>query len=113
VQAGGQVREEANMDKAFPGTARVYPTEDSGELSILDMLAYFEEHGAMRVSDLHIKVGAPPAYRVDGQLVKLKGPSVTPETAKQLIYPLLSDENLQKFQSQFRSLLGHSSVDCS
>ncbi|GAH87492.1 unnamed protein product, partial [marine sediment metagenome] len=54
----------------------------------------------------HIKVGAPPAYRIDGDLVKLKGLSVTQEIAKQLIYPLLSDKNLSKFQSAY-------SVDCS
>jgi twitching motility protein PilT len=70
------------------------------------MLAYFEEKGAMRVSDLHIKIGAPPVYRIDGDLVKLKGLTVTEETAKQLIYPLLSDENLSKLQGQY-------SVDCS
>jgi len=44
------------------------------------------------------KVGAPPIFRIDGDLVKLKGAPVTPELASQLIYPLLSDENLQKFQ---------------
>jgi twitching motility protein PilT len=70
------------------------------------MLAYFEEKGAMRVSDLHIKVGAPPAYRIDGSLVKLKGLTITQDIAKQLIYPLLSDENLGKLKSTY-------SVDCS
>jgi len=97
---------EANMAQSYSGTAKVYPTENLGKLSILDMLAYFEEHGAMRVSDLHIKVGAPPAYRIDGSLVKLKGMTITRDIAKQLIYPLLSDENLRKFKSQY-------SVDCS
>lgn len=94
------------MAEGYSETAKVYSTENLGKLSIRDMLAYFEERGAMRVSDLHIKVGAPPAYRIDGDLVKLKGLTVTSETAKQLIYPLLSDENLRKFQSK-------SSVDCS
>jgi len=94
------------MTEKYPTSAKVYSTENLGKLSILDMLAYFEEKGAMRVSDLHIKVGAPPAYRIDGNLVKLKGLTVTQETAKQLIYPLLSDENLSKFQRQY-------SVDCS
>jgi twitching motility protein PilT len=63
------------------------------------MLDYFEKHGAMRVSDLHIKVGTPPAYRIDGDLVKLKGPKVTPQMAKQLLYPLLSNENMRKLRS--------------
>jgi len=94
------------MAEGYDTTTKVYSTENLGKLSIQDMLAYFEEKGAMRVSDLHIKVGAPPTYRIDGNLVKLKGLTVTSRTAKQLIYPLLSDENLQKFQSQY-------SVDCS
>ena len=51
-------------------TTNVYPTEDMGQLSIHDMLTYFEQMGTMRVSDLHLKVGAPPMYRVDGDLEK-------------------------------------------
>ncbi|MFC1677750.1 type IV pilus twitching motility protein PilT [Planctomycetota bacterium] len=94
------------MAQGCSDTAKVYSSENVGKLSIRDMLAYFEEKGAMRVSDLHIKVGAPPTYRIDGDLVKLKGLTVTPEVAKQLIYPLLSDENLEKFSKQY-------SVDCS
>ena len=94
------------MTEEYIASEKVYETENLGKLSILDMLDYFEKKGAMRVSDLHIKVGAPPTYRIDGDLVKLKGVTVTPEIAKQLIYPLLSDENLQKFTSQY-------SVDCS
>lgn len=94
------------MTEEYIASEKVYETENLGKLSILDMLDYFEKKGAMRVSDLHIKVGAPPTYRIDGDLVKLKGVTVTPEIAKQLIYPLLSDENLQKFASQY-------SVDCS
>ena len=92
--------------EAYPPASKVYPAAEQGNLSILDMLDYFEKHGAMRVSDLHIKVGAPPAYRIDGDLVKLKGPNVTPEMSRHLIYPLLKSETLQKFQTQH-------SVDCS
>jgi len=94
------------MAEEHSACSKVYQTAELGNLSILDMLTYFEKHGAMRVSDLHIKVGAPPAYRIDGDLVKLKGPAVTPQIAKQLLYPLLSNENLRKFRTQH-------SVDCS
>jgi twitching motility protein PilT len=86
------------MAQKFIATNKAYTTENMGKLSILDMLNYFLDKGAMRVSDLHIKVGAPPTYRIDGDLVKLKGPPVTTEIAKQLIYPILSDEHLQDFQ---------------
>ena len=94
------------MAQEYSPSAKVYPTENLGKYSILDMLKYFEEHGALRVSDLHIKVNAPPAYRIDGSLVKLKGPGVTPEIAKQLIFPLMKEHSLRKLQTQH-------SVDCS
>jgi len=94
------------MAEEYSASAKVYPTKELGKLSILDMLNYFEKHGAMRVSDLHIKVDAPPAYRIDGNLVKLKGPTVTTQMARQLLYALLSNENLRKFRTQH-------SVDCS
>ena len=94
------------MAEEYSVSAKVYPTAEHDKFSILNMLEYFEKHGALRVSDLHIKVGAPPAYRVDGSLVKLKGPSVTADMAKQLLYPLLSDLNLSKLRDQY-------SVDCS
>ena len=87
-------------------TAKVYPTENMGLLSIQDMLAYFEKRGAMRVSDLHIKVGAPPAYRIDGDITYLKGQPVTPEIAQKLIYPLLSEDKLHSYQRD-------NDVDCS
>src|SRR4030042_1835808 len=89
------------MSEGYSASEKVYSTENLGKWSILDMLAYFEEKGAMRVSDLHIKVGVPPVYRIDGDLVKLKGLTVTEEIAKQLIHPLLSDENLGKLQGQY------------
>ncbi len=89
------------MAEGCSASDKVYLTENLGSLSILDMLAYFEEKGVMRVSDLHIKIGAPPAYRIDGDLVKLKGPDVTPEVAKKLIYPLLTDEKLQRYRSDY------------
>ena len=94
------------MAEEYSASAKVYPTTEQGLLSILDMLEYFVKHGAMRVSDLHIKVGTPPAYRVDGDLIKVKGPKTTDQMAKQLLYPLMSNENMRKLRSE-------RSVDCS
>jgi len=97
---------EVNMAEEYSVTAKVYPTAEQDKFSILNMLEYFEKQGALRVSDLHIKVGTPPAYRIDGNLMKLKGPNVTPDMAKQLLYPLLSDDKLAQLRNQY-------SVDCS
>ena len=94
------------MAEENPISAKVYSAAELGEFSMLDMLGYFQEHGAMRVSDLHIKVGAPPTYRIDGNLVRLKGPNVTTEVAKKLISPFLNEENIRKLDVQH-------SIDCS
>ncbi len=85
---------------------KVYPTGDNAKLSMTDMMSYFEKHGVMRVSDLHIKIGAVPAYRLDGDLVKLKGALVTPQIAEQLIFPLLSPIEVEQAKAG-------SDVDCS
>lgn len=94
------------MAVVYEVNKNVYPTEDMGQLSIQDMLTYFENMGTMRVSDLHLKVGVPPTYRVDGDLEKLKGPNLTPEMAEQLILPLLSQNSIDKLRELH-------SVDCS
>ncbi|MGH2272027.1 type IV pilus twitching motility protein PilT [Anaerohalosphaeraceae bacterium U12dextr] len=85
---------------------KVFPAGEGALLSINDMLAYFEKQGAMRVSDLHIKVGTQPCYRIDGELVKLKGGIVTQDVAEKLIFPLLGEKNIESLKRDL-------AVDCS
>ena len=94
------------MEQAYSIDEKIYPAADGAQLSMTDMLAYFEKMGAMRVSDLHIKIGTQPAYRIDGELVRLKGGIVTPEVAEKLIYPLLGDKNIEHLKRDM-------AVDCS
>jgi twitching motility protein PilT len=89
------------MAEGYSIDAKVYATEDLKRLSMQDMLRYFEEQGAMKVSDLHIKVGTSVSYRINGDLQKLKGMTVTAEIAKQLIYPLLTEEKLYKLENEY------------
>ena len=70
---------------------KAYQLNDGTGLSMTDMLGYFHKHGVMRVSDLHVKIGVPPAYRIDGDLVYMHGPAVDDKTAKRLIFPLRKD----------------------
>jgi len=77
--------------------AKIYQSAD-GLLSLWDMLNYFEKTGVMRVSDLHLKIGTQPAYRVDGELVRIDGQILDSEIAKLLVYPLLTNENLQMYE---------------
>jgi len=86
--------------------AKVFPAGEGAMLSINDMLAYFEKQGALRVSDLHIKIGTQPCYRIDGDLVKLKGGIITTDIAEKLILPLLGEKHIE-------SLKRDTAVDCS
>ena len=52
---------------------KVYAVTEGRNLSMKNLLEYFTQYGSLRVSDLHLKVGTPPTYRVDGQLQKMKG----------------------------------------
>ena len=45
------------------------------------MRAWMEALVSAKGSDLHLKVGSPPRMRVDGRLVVLDGPVLTPEAA--------------------------------
>ncbi len=51
-----------------------------------------------KASDLHLTVGAPPTLRVDGQLTPVVGTEVlTSDTAKNLVFELLSEEQKEVF----------------
>ena len=51
-----------------------------------------------RASDLHVTVGTPPQLRIDGSLVPLDLPPLTPPEARQLCYSVLTDAQKQKFE---------------
>src|SRR6266480_4598213 len=51
-------------------------------------------------SDLHITTGSPPQLRIDGNLVPLKTPPLTPVETKQLCYSILTDAQKHKFEEE-------------
>jgi len=84
----------------------VYVLDEERKLSILDLLEYFAQMGSMRVSDLHLKVGSPPIYRVDGSLQKMKGPPVDAMTMESFARCLLAER-------EYEQLIKQRSVDSS
>ncbi|RIK67105.1 MAG: twitching motility protein [Planctomycetota bacterium] len=77
---------------------KVYQVDAQRKLSMRDLLDYFLQLGRMRVSDLHIKVGVPPVYRVDGQLQRMRGAPIDAATAEALAGSLLSPPELQRLR---------------
>ncbi|WP_242360571.1 type IV pilus twitching motility protein PilT [Anaeromyxobacter sp. SG17] len=61
------------------------------------LLKAMVEKGA---SDLHITTASPPQLRIDGKLVPLKTPPLTPVETKQLCYSILTDAQKHKFEEE-------------
>jgi twitching motility protein PilT len=51
-------------------------------------------------SDLHITTGSPPQLRIDGRLVPLKMPPLSPVDTKQLCYSILTDAQKHHFEEE-------------
>lgn len=64
-------------------------------ISLLEMLSVMVKE---RASDLHLAVGAPPQFRVDGTLVSFGKEKLTAETCCELVYSILSDEQKKKLE---------------
>ncbi len=45
-----------------------------------------------KASDLHVSAGMPPILRIDGNLLKTKYPSFTPQDVEELLFPMLNNE---------------------
>ena len=77
---------------------KVYRFSEDRLYSMQDLLDYFLQRGAMRVSDLHLKVKSPPTYRIDGQLQRLKGTPLDRQTIETLASSLLSEADLARLK---------------
>lgn len=67
----------------------------SGNLTIRRLLEAMKELDA---SDLHIKVGIPPVYRINGELRPVQADPVGEDDADHLFDPILTDELKQRFE---------------
>lgn len=64
-------------------------------VSFEELLGTVVSRGA---SDLHLSVGSPPRIRVDGKLLPLDLEPLKKEESKKLIYGLLTNEQIAKFE---------------
>ena len=78
---------------------KLYTLNDGRDASMQDLLDYFAKQGTLRVSDLHLKVGCPPAYRMDGALQKLSGPPLEHATVMALASTMLEEPELAALQA--------------
>ena len=84
----------------------IYPIGPN-KYSIFDLLENFTnkdfyEDELSRLSDLHVKVGEPPAFRLDHNLSPIEGvEACTEEMVKGLLLPLLREDQRAKLETQY------------
>ena len=69
----------------------------SGGLTIHKLLGGMKKHGA---SDLHIKVGVPPVYRIGGILRAIGTEALTAEEADHLLDPIIPEKKRGLFEER-------------
>ena len=83
---------------------KVYEAQ-GGMYSMMDLLRTFTDtdmqtDGMSRISDLHLKVGEPVRFRLDGDLETIaEGIPVTEPVLRSLVFPLLSEKQRQSLTS--------------
>jgi len=81
---------------AAPSAATAVRPRSLEDAHIDDLLRIVVEKGA---SDLHLCAGVPPVIRVDGRLVPTNYEKATPQDTQRLMYDILTDEQIQRFES--------------
>jgi twitching motility protein PilT len=81
--------------------------EDSRPLKDVHLDDILREAVERRASDIHITTGLPPMVRVDGEVVPLSYEITTPDQAQRLLYEILSDDNLEKFEQKHELDFGY------
>jgi twitching motility protein PilT len=53
-------------------------------------------------SDLHLTAGSPPMIRVRGQLTPLDAPKLTPQSVREVVYSILTDEQRKRLENDWQ-----------
>lgn len=94
---GRKLRETARLAPLSPQAKRALETTGrlpSGKYryQMADVLALAIQSGA---SDLHLRVGEPPVYRVDGKLIRAEGPPVDGDEIFDLLRAFTPEDSIQ------------------
>jgi twitching motility protein PilT len=80
------------------------PTQAPKLSSIQSLLKGLVKHKA---SDLHVKVGRPPLYRINGKLLPAKLPSLAAEDVQKLAYSTMTQKQVKEFEENLQIDFGY------
>ena len=81
-----------------PELAKRFPPKSLDDLHVDELLHTVVD---MNVSDLHLCQNAPPVVRHDGRLRRLNYEHMTPVQLQRMMYEIISDENINKFETTY------------
>jgi len=90
------VSETTTLGQGAPAPRPQQRQQSLDEIHVDDLLRMVVDKGG---SDLHICVGVPPIIRIDGQLTPTPFERTTPQDSQRMCYDILTDEQIQKFES--------------
>ncbi|MCK4755636.1 PilT/PilU family type 4a pilus ATPase [candidate division WOR-3 bacterium] len=64
----------------------------------MELKTLLEKMIKVDASDLHLKAGSTPVFRIDGKLAAEKGESLTPETLKTMAYQIMTPSKQEAFE---------------
>ena len=71
---------------------------DTNENRLPEIDVLLEELVLREASDLHIKVGEPPIYRIFGKLTRSEFPAITDEYSRNLLHKMMDEEHRKRFE---------------
>jgi len=77
----------------------------------LELDAVLEDMVKREGSDLHLKVGEPPMYRIFGKLTRSRFPIVDDESINRMIYGILTEERRERFENESELDLSYEILD--
>lgn len=80
------------------------PTDAGKRASIYSLLKGLVKHKA---SDLHVKAGRPPLYRINGKLLPAKVPPLSHEDVKRLAYSTMTAKQIRDFEEGLQIDFGY------
>src|ERR1700746_760620 len=73
------------------------PQQSQSPYNMKYLIRALVKYGA---SDLHMKVGRPPLFRINGKLIPAKMSEFSQQTISSILFPLMSEKQLGKLDSE-------------
>ena len=90
---------EAYTSTSLPAPGLPYPP-GGGRVPPMKIHELFQAMAKHNASDLHLKVGEPPIFRISGELVRMKSTPLTAEDTDQLLRSMLSDKQKANLEAR-------------